>query len=138
MRKAQDSVGMCIVLYNRSLLAQAQEDHDLVADLFGEVLTLSSGIGDLANIAYCMEGLAAVAMARGQAERAAILLGAANGLLRIVGAAVYTYRPDRSLYDRTLFTARATLGDHAWGAAWEQGFAMSATQAVAYALSDDT
>jgi hypothetical protein len=43
-------------------------------------------VGDYANIAYCLEGLAAVAVARGGADRAALLLGAAQRLRDGLGA----------------------------------------------------
>src|SRR5215212_3875405 len=59
---------------------------------------------------------------RGRSVR---LLGAAEDLLEAVGAAVYNYyRPDRSLYERTVSATRSQLGD----AAFEQ--------TVAYALED--
>ena len=52
-------------------------------------------------------------------------MGAAEDLLEAVGAAVYNYyRPDRSLYERTVSATRSQLGD----AAFEQ--------TVAYALED--
>ena len=53
----------------------------------------------------------------GQSKRSARLLGAAEGLLREVGAPVYNhYKPDRSLYEHTLDEARTAareVADHA-------------------------
>jgi len=54
-------------------------------------LTLSEQMGDRANLAYCLEGLAVVARARGQAERCARLIGAAEGLHEAVGVPGYVY-----------------------------------------------
>jgi hypothetical protein len=69
--------------------------------------------------------------------RSARLLGAAEGLLEAVGAAVCNYyRSDRSLYERTVSAARSQLGDAAFEAARELGRAMTFEQAVAYALED--
>src|SRR5215213_3971527 len=47
--------------------------------------------------------------------RSARLFGAAEGLLEAVVAAVYNYyRPDRSLYERTVSATRSQLGDAAF------------------------
>jgi hypothetical protein len=71
---------------------------------------------------------------RGHSAR---LFGAGEGLLEAVGAAVYNYyRPDRSLYERTVSATRSQLGDAAFEEARELGKAMTFEQAVAYALED--
>ena len=66
----------------------------------------------------------------------ACLFGAAEGLLEAVGAAVYYYLPDRSLYERTVSATRSQLGDAAFEEAQAEGRAMTFEQAVAYALED--
>ena len=136
-RRAGDRFSRYIALYNRSVLAQSEGDHDGAAALFEEGIAFSREAGDHANVAYCMEGLAAVALARGAAERAARLLGAARGLREGVGAAVYTYRPDRSLRERTEAVARERLGEAGFEKAWARGEAMGLERAVEYALGRD-
>jgi predicted ATPase/DNA-binding CsgD family transcriptional regulator len=70
-------------------------------------------------IALGLEGLAAVASARNQAEQAAQLFGCAAATRRQVGAAP---RPiDRSWRDRALSAARAQLARETWAAAWAAG-----------------
>ena len=65
------------------------------------------------------------------------LFGAGEGLLEAVGGAVYNYyRPDRSLYERTVSATRSQLGDAAFEEAQAEGRAMTFEQAVAYALKD--
>ena len=99
---------------------------------------MSEQLGDRANLAYCLEGLAMVAGARGRPERSARLSGAAEGLHGVVGAAVYNYRRfDRSLYEQTASATRAWLGEPAFEAARAEGRAMSAKAAVAYAPRGD-
>jgi hypothetical protein len=44
--------------------------------------------------------------------------------------------PDRSLYERTIATARAELGEEPFGTARAEGRTMTFEQSVAYALSE--
>ena len=136
-RRAGDRFSRYIALYNRSVLAQAEGDQEGAAALFEEALAFSREAGDRANVAYCLEGLAAAALARGGADRAVRLLGAAERLREGVGAAVYTYRPDRSLRERTAAAARQDLGEPGFEEAWDQGRAMGFERAVEYALGGD-
>ena len=99
---------------------------------------MSEQLGDRANLAYCLEGLATVAESRGQAERAARLIGAAEGLHEAVGVPVYVYyEAHRSPYERTAAAVRSRLGEPAFEAARAEGRAMSAKAAVAYAPRGD-
>jgi hypothetical protein len=116
------------------VLAQAQGDYDHAAALFEEGLMFSLEVGDHANIAYCLEGLAAVAVARDEVDRAARLLSAAQRLREGLAAAVYTYRPDLSLRERTMDAARVRLGEPKFEEMWAQGEAMSFEQTIDYAL----
>jgi non-specific serine/threonine protein kinase len=101
-------------------------------------MTLSEQMGDRANVAYCLEGLATVARTRGQVERSALLLGAAEGLLQAVGDPVYTYyKPDPSLYERTMPNTRLRLGAACFERVRAEGRAMTFEQAVEYALEDE-
>ena len=133
-KSAGDRFSRYIALYNRSVLAQAQGDYERAAALFEEGLVFSLEVGDYANVAYCLEGLAAVAIARGEADRGTLLLGAAQCLREGLGAAVYTYRPDLSLRERTMDAARERLGGPKFEEKWAQGGAMSFEQAIEYAF----
>jgi hypothetical protein len=97
-----------------------------------QALELAPGEGNRREIAPSLVGLAAVAAAEGEPERAARLLGAAQGLLDALGAAM---RPiDCTLRERTDAAARADLPASTFEAAWSEGRAMALEQAVAYAL----
>ena len=81
-----------------------------------------------------MEGLAMVAGLRGQAERCAGLVGAAERLHEAVGVPVYLYyEPYRSLYESTVAAARSRLGEGAFEEARAEGWTMTLEQAVEYA-----
>jgi hypothetical protein len=94
-------------------------------------------LGDRGNIAYILEGLGIVAGARGEASRAARLLGASEALISAIGLRGHTYyRPDRALYGRIEARARATLDRAAFEVAKEEGRAMSPERAIEYALEE--
>jgi hypothetical protein len=94
-------------------------------------------LGDRGNIAYILEGQGIVAGARGEAGRAARLLGASEALISAIGLHGHTYyRPDRALYGRIEARARATLDRAAVEAAMEEGRAMSPERAIEYALKE--
>ena len=81
-----------------------------------------------------MWGLAGVAGDRGQAERAARLLGAEQALCESIGAVLTP--SDESAFKRGLASARAALGEAAFAAAVAAGRTMSLDQAIDYALTD--
>jgi hypothetical protein len=102
-------------------------------------VTLSEEVGDRANLAHCLDGLATVAGAQGEVERSARLSGAAEGLHQAVGVPAYIYyEPHRSLYERTVTAVRSRLGETAFERARSEGRAMSFELAVAYALEGKT
>jgi hypothetical protein len=77
-------------------------------------------------------GLAAVAAARGQAARAAQLLGAAEALR---GPDVVLDAADRATLEGAARAARAALGDAAYDRAHAAGRALTPEQAIAFALA---
>jgi non-specific serine/threonine protein kinase len=118
--------------YNLAQLALAQHDYDLAAQRFAQGVPLSLERGDLVNIAFCLEGMVVVAGARGQAERAARLLGAAESLIERVGIRGHTYyMPDRSLFARIIADVQLQLGETAFAAARQAGRAMQFEQVIA-------
>ena len=136
-RRMGDRSAAYVALYNLAQVSLARRDYDGAAVIFEEGISFSEQMRDQANLAYFLEGLAVVAGKREEAERSALLSGAAEGQLEAVGATVYNYyRPDRSLYERTVSATRSRLGDAAFEQARERGRAMTFEQAVAYALSE--
>ena len=83
------------------------------------------------NAAYCMQGLAAVA----EPQRAASLLGAAEGLLEAARVPLYAWA-DHDMNRKAAQAAREALGEQAWTAAHDRGRAMTFDEAVAYALGE--
>src|SRR3712207_7853230 len=110
------------------------DDHDLAERSFKEALALNREIGNWAYGAYCLEGFAGLAGARGQGVRAARLWGAAEALRTNIGAVVP--HEGRPYYEHSMAAARARLGEAAWEAAFAEGGAMSAEAAAGYALGE--
>ena len=110
-------------------------EHDLAERSLKEALALNRELGNWAYGAYCLEGFAGLAGARGQGARAARLWGAAEALRTNIGAPLPL--DARRLYERSMVAARALLGEGAWEATFAQGMAMSAEEAAEYALSKE-
>ncbi len=111
-----------------------------LADLI-EICRLVAGfplgleLGNRLGVANSLEGLARVASARGQLQRAAALWGAAFAVHEAIGVpfADERYRGHKESAKAT----RAQLGDGAFARAWERGRVMTLEQAVAYATSQE-
>jgi predicted ATPase/DNA-binding SARP family transcriptional activator len=103
----------------------AGEPHDAEAH-YREAFALCSGTPDLPLLAEAIDGLAEVAFAGGDAERAATLLGAA---IAVRGA------PNRSQPETVALAERVRerLGPDAYRRASERGAAMTRDAALAYA-----
>jgi hypothetical protein len=86
------------------------------------------------GIAECLAGLAGVAGAEGQLERATRLFGAAEALLEAAGA--HLAAVDKSEWDRNVAAVRAQMDEVAFAAAWAEGREMTVKQAIAYGLEE--
>jgi hypothetical protein len=91
-------------------------------------------MGGKEGMASALEGLAGVAVAQGQSNRAARLCGAAEALREALHAPLSP--AFRTHYDATLAGARAQLGDEQFMAAQAEGRAMNFDQAIDSVLSD--
>jgi hypothetical protein len=111
------------------------DEYDLAEGFLTEGLALNREIGNWAYGAYCLEGFAGLAGARGQGARAARLWGAAEALRTNIGAPP---TPEaRPYYERSMVAARAQLGEAAWEAAFAEGSMMSPEEAAEYALGEN-
>ena len=73
-----------------------------------------------------------MALAGGEAEPAAQLLGAAAAMIEAVGARFVVHQVQ---YERVLAATRASLPERAFAAAWEAGRALGRDEAAAVALA---
>ena len=133
-RELGDRWGVAIVRRDQMLLAQRRGDPAAVAALGQEFLRLLRELGTRMGAADCYERLAWAAHARGRAEPAARLLGAAAAARAAAGVLLAPVR--RGDHDGAVAAARAALGAAAFAAAWAEGQALSPDEAFAAALEE--
>ena len=122
-----------VVSFNRlTRIALMQGDRDRAAALARESLTIARALGSRSSVADGLGLLAWVGHLEGDPGRATRLLGAANAIRRALGARLNPALQQE--LDAELATLQDALGEAVFEAAWSEGRAMSADQAVKYAL----
>jgi len=113
--------------FHLAALARAEGDLDQASARHGDALHQRHACGDRAGVADSLEALASLALARGSGDVAARLLAAAGAQRKALGAA---RAPGANPAQARLATQ---LVPEDFRRAWEQGAALSADDAVAYA-----
>jgi predicted ATPase/DNA-binding SARP family transcriptional activator len=134
-RELGDDYGVICSLANLGFVVYHDGDLVQAGRLFRESLALAGDLQSRMDIALGMLGLAVVALAEGQGERAVRLLGQVDCFLRSSGITLSS--SDRALYENSLAEARARLGPEASEVAWAQGQAVPLKQAVQEALHQE-
>jgi hypothetical protein len=135
-RRRGDRLSIYIGLYTMAQAALVSGDVSTARAHLDEGVALTRAIGDLANLAYLLEALAVLEHppTTADAERTALLLGAAQSLRETVGSNVYSYyQPDTARTQEVMAQARALLGEQAYADALERGRALSAEEAMGVA-----
>ena len=102
-------------------------------EYYRESIELAWEMGYLALVSLCLRGIAAIALAGGDARDAATLLGVFAGLVERIAAILSP--AEKEDLDATTAQAREALGNDAFNAAWAEGCSLSFDQAVDLALS---
>ena len=124
LRARGDTSNVARSLFNLGAVALQLGRLEDADERFRESVAHGRTAGDKEDLAWCLEGLAGLAAARSESERAALLLGAAGALLAEMGA---DFKPfERQLHDATEDRARASAAP-AFAAAAEQGAALRST-----------
>ena len=123
-----------VALTNLGLAALARKDYPAARALHARSLEHAQAIGERRSIAECLEEMAGVDAAAGQAGRAAVLFGASQALREAIGAPVLG--PDLARFRESLAAVRLALGDERFTAAERQGREMPEADAIALARSD--
>jgi predicted ATPase/DNA-binding CsgD family transcriptional regulator len=110
-------------------------DQERAKTWYEEHLRLSQELGNKLTATESLEGLACAVGPKREAERAAKLFGAAQGLREAVG---YQKSPnERAVQEPYLVASRSRLEEAAWEAAFAEGRTMTLEEAVEYALSEE-
>ncbi|MBY8861302.1 protein kinase [Nocardia sp. CA2R105] len=109
---------------------------DRAAHLLQDGIRAAQLVADPLVPAACVEALAWIAIEEPEARRAAVLLGAADMLSRIVGGVSFMFANLIVYHEKSIHDGREMLGEEAFEAARGQGAAMSVDTAVSYALGE--
>jgi predicted ATPase len=134
-REVGDLFNVAVSLSILGVAAVKQRRDGEAFTLFAESLRLSHELEFRNGIGYGLEGLAAVAATRGDAERAARLLAGAEALREAIGE--FLWPSQRDMHDRTIGQIRGHLDDELLAAHWAEGRAMRQEDAIDYALEDE-
>ena len=112
---------------------------DEAAALFREAIVLKRELGDRMGMAVGLDSLGRAAVAEGRGERAALLLGAAEGIWDVVGMSEtgnpFAFAPSRS---DGLQRARKLLGKQRFRELFRRGSQLNLDEMVAFALEPTT
>ncbi len=118
---------------NLSMVERQLGNLDAAEALAHEALEIERRTGDRFTTPFVFSGLASIALARGDFERAATLVGAAESIME---AQHMAWPPDeRPHYERLLEALPPAMGPEAFEAARARGRAMPTTDAIDVALS---
>ncbi len=112
-------------------------DHDQALPRYRRSLALAVELGDRAEIAPEIQGVAMVLANCGQGALALQLAGAASAAFEAMAIDLTGMTFWMVLLERHLGTARAALGGDAADAAWQEGRRMPLTSAIALALREN-
>jgi non-specific serine/threonine protein kinase len=116
----------------RGHLAVATGDYSAARSYYAETMRGRLSVDRKVGVAFTLSGIAGLAAAQGQLDRAVRISGAAARLCELSG--VPPQRTQEGYIRGKLPQMRETLGAAVYDAAWEDGQAMTQEQAVAYAL----
>lgn len=129
-RQLGGKMGIAVALHNLAHVAQHNGDLDYSYSLFAESLGIFRELASALDIAMCVAGLGGIAAARGEARKAAILLGAVGAQLKEIGASVWP--ADRADYERYLTMTRGQMTERDFEQAWQAGQGMAPEEAYMY------
>jgi hypothetical protein len=117
-------------LHSLGSLAQGRGDNARALSFYAEALVRFYVLGDAGSVAWCLEGVVAVA-GQDRAEKAARLFAAADALRTAINVPLPP--AERPEYDRAVALVRDTLGKAAFDAAWRERAVLPSQPALAEA-----
>jgi non-specific serine/threonine protein kinase len=117
------------------LVAWERGEHQKALTWELESLQLKRQMQERLGVALCLEALARIECADAP-ERAAIMLGAAASLFTTIGTSPAALPGLLSVHEASEAALKAEVGDTAFEKAFDEGVAMSADAAIAFALDE--
>jgi len=134
LRTTGDKGDVARFVHNLGYIAQHEEDFELAESQFRKSLRMFRKLGNRRGMAECMAGLAGLKAQQGQVEWGAVLLNAAENLLKISGGAWWP--ADRVEVERNQAMIRTALGEAEYAAAQKKGAGLTLEQALAFASEE--
>jgi predicted ATPase/DNA-binding SARP family transcriptional activator len=132
---AGDESYVSVLLANLSYLADHRGEYDEARRLDREALRICWSHGRRLMAAWTVSELAGPEHGLGRSERGAVLIGAADDALRVLGSR--RHPGDLPEYHRVVAALRAALGDERYERLYAEGARMSLEDAVALALDEE-
>lgn len=133
-RQLGDVWGIAFALGTSGELARKMGDYELARNRFFEDLAMQYEQGNKVDVCYLLESIAKLSVDQDNAERAAILWGAAESLRELYHAPMPpSYQVDVAPH---YVLAREQIGESAFTKAWVQGSKLSMEQVIEFALKD--
>ncbi len=133
VREAKYVTGTILALGDRGDLARDIGDHRRALGLYQEALGLARDNPGTREVRDVVEAVAIASIAIGQAEHGARLLGATEAMRERMGLQ-YRVAETQAALEQAVTSARSSLGDTTFTAAWSAGRELQSSQAVAEAL----
>jgi len=134
LRTTGDKGDVARFIHNLGYIAQHEEELELAESQFRKSLAMFRRLGNRRGIAECLAGLAGLKAQQGQIQWGAILLSAAESILKITGGAWWP--ADRVEVERNLETLRFALTADEFANAQKTGAAMNIDQAIAFVSNE--
>src|SRR5450755_3298295 len=117
---------MAEVFAVQGLISLGEGDYPAARALLEESFKLSLELDNKWTIAWCLEGLAAVAAAQEEPVRAVRFMGAAQALREAIGTPLFSL--SQAMHELTFTSTRTQLGEQPFDAAWAEGRTMTPEQ----------
>jgi hypothetical protein len=134
-RELGNRAGVSLGLYNSGWIALLQDHLGKAAEIFRESLAPAWDLGLNREVQGALEGFACVAGAKGDAERAAQLWGAAQALHETKNIPRDTDFLAEA--DARISAVRSGMGEEAWEEVSRKGRAITLDEAVSYVLEGE-
>ncbi len=134
LRSTGDRGDVARFVHNLGYIAQHEEEFELAESQFRKSLAMFRRLGNRRGIAECLAGLAGLKAQQGRLEWGAIVLSAAESILKITGGAWWP--ADRVEVERNLEMLRSALTTDEFANAQKTGAAMNIDQAIAFASNE--
>jgi len=134
LRATGDKGDLARLIHTLGYIAGHEGDDVLAEAQFRESLALFRRLGNKRGMAECMAGLAGLKARQGNAEWGAIMLSAAESVLKSTGGAWWP--ADRVEVERNREMIQSALGADEFAKAQKTGEAMNMDQAIAFATNE--